>query len=220
VQVGPCYAYTLSEAEEYSLSQRIRRTITANIGRHYYPVADFDAALAHYLPDVQPHSKEYQRLLKDAMYCCYCYGAVPDDYFVEHYWEKNHFGRNRYISTGKRYRVYRAFNGKIIIPEIDAKTECAETFRDLFQRDFVRIAPENDAGAFADFFNRHDEGIIKPNRGYGGHGFQILQKSALGDYSQAYRNLVEQYGEAILEERIIQDHRMHTSMKAPSTRYA
>ncbi len=194
--------------EEYAVMRRIRTLVTSCIGARFYSQIEFDAACRRYRPDIKTGSKEYRRMLSEARYCMYCYGAVADDFFAERLYEKNHYGRNRFISTGKRYSLYQKFNGTVVIPEIDAKCDCAQFYREFYKRDFVCIRGESDRERFYEFFAKHDRAIIKPNREYGGHGVRLITASEVTAASDIFEKVLKEYGEAILEEIIIQDDRM------------
>lgn len=194
--------------ERMTFPRWLRSTLVSIFTAPYFDKEDFDRWFAKAFPNEPLNSAKYRWMLRDAMDCLVIYGLTSDNYFTGHCYEKNYAGRNDFITAGRMYRVYNAFNAEVHPIELFSKCGMYSVFQKFYRRDVLALESDADKPKFYAFLEEHGKGIIKPNLEYGGHGVRIITREEAQNAPGLFDRIVSENCGALIEEVLVQGKEM------------
>ena len=83
------------------------------------------------------------------------------------------------------------------------KAKTAEIFKEFFKRNFLKVSGKDDYLKFCEFCKYYNEFVVKPIRESGGCGVALVS-IVKDNIEQIFNNLLSNYGEFLIEEKIKQ----------------
>ena len=156
-------------------------------------------------------AKEKRRMSLDVLFCRFYYWMKTDEYFRYKFMNLSDRGRKEYVCDIELIYELKKQNDPASYPILRTKDITAETFKEYFKRECIRIEGKKDIDKFRDYCSRHDTFIVKPLAGsYGGKGVRIITVSKDNSADTVFKNLLAEMKKTpyMLEEVIEQDPRM------------
>ena len=150
-------------------------------------------------------------VMLDMIWCGFRYQAGYTDYSLFQMDRANAAQRKTYVTRGVNDRLVSRFNDAGYRHLFENKDEFNARFAPFLGRDWMRIAPPDEAGydekaeteKFASFCAGKDEIVAKPRDGMCGKGVEILRVADYADVTQLYA-YVQSIGAGVVEGVIVQ----------------
>lgn len=134
----------------------------------------------------------------DILKCSVKYGAAFYDYLEFEFYLLNDDQRKTYLTNGKNNQLVKMFNNKNYWHILDNKNEFNDYFKTYLKRDYLN--PHFTKEQLNRFLINKSKIIAKPIDGIGGEGIKIIDTQE--------KNIYENYNNYLLEEIIVQDHKL------------
>lgn len=152
--------------------------------------------------------REKRRMALDVLFCRFYYWINTDEYFRYKFMNLSDCGRKEYVGDMELIYELKKQNDPAAYPILRTKDITAETFKEYFKRECIRIEGKKDIDKFRDYCSRHEKFVVKPLAGsYGGKGVRIITISEENPVDTVFRNLLAEMKKNpyMLEEVIEQD---------------
>ena len=163
-------------------------------------------AFEQFLTPEEQNDKQLVKLLtNDIIECWFKYKALPYEYFLFNFRNRNDEERAEFeTDTDRIETLLRLFDTHLFNKEIRDKYNFYLIAKDYFKREVIKIDKDSSIEDFVFFCKRHRDVFIKPLAGSQGKGSHVFtysdEKSAEGHLKQ----LLEEAPAWLLEERIRQ----------------
>ena len=150
-------------------------------------------------------------IMLDMIWCGWRYQAGYTDYSLFQMDRANAAQRRTFVTRGVNDRLVARFNDAGYRHIFENKDEFNARFASFLGREWMRIAPPNEAGfdaaseadKLAAFCKGKDEIVAKPRDGMCGKGVEILKTADYPDSAQLYTHL-QSVGAGVVEDVIVQ----------------
>lgn len=152
--------------------------------------------------------REKRRMALDVLFCRFYYWIGGDEYFRYKFMNLSDRGRKEYVGDMELIYELKKQNDPVAYPILRTKDITAETFKEYFRRECIRVEGKKDIDKFRDYCSRHDKFVVKPLAGsFGGKGVRIITISEENPVDTVFRNLLAEMKKTpyMLEEVIEQD---------------
>ncbi len=148
------------------------------------------------------NKSEYDKILRDMVYCLHRFGFSFQDYWIYGFWRRDNAYRLSFVSDKLRYYYCDILNDSSILPLMTDKYACYQKYQKFFKREVLGCYNENDIDKFVDFVEKHSSMIYKPMNDHSGNGIKIISANNV-DSSKLFMDLISK-GQFVVEELIIQ----------------
>ena len=104
------------------------------------------------------------------------YGFHVDEYFIYDVKGLSDIGKRRFINEETRWDYYSRLNDDKNLELFDNKGKTYTLFGKYYKRELIVVKSKDDISRAQEFFNIHDDIILKPLGGSGGKGVRQLKK--------------------------------------------
>lgn len=129
------------------------------------------------------------------------FGAGLQDYLNYKFYEKGFKERKTYVTIGYMNKVYKTLAPLEYSPFISNKISFHKNYSDFTKREF--FSPQGSYDEFLDFLSRHDQFVLKPQIGLGGHNVEKINADSIEDKRDFYDKICQDND--LIEELIVQD---------------
>ncbi len=210
--------FLLRKCPKLGLSIRVNHFINSSMNQVDYNgnifKDDLEEQYSKYLTDTERKEKKYIRwLTKDVVKCYLLYKITPDEYFMHDLRHKEEGYKANILGFAMKDSLCIQACGshfKEYYNQLKDKWEFYQIAKPYFKRAVCRIHDESDFAAFESFCHSFNRFIVKPNGSCSGKGIHLvdLQKNEYGGIRELFDHYLEQEGDWIIEELIIQDEAM------------
>lgn len=128
-------------------------------------------------------------------------GCGAMDYFLYDFYFLNNIGRQQFMTVKQRVSFDSNNNSMDGIDKLSNKEKALVLFYKYINRDWCGCEYHNHKSNYENFLKKHDKGIIKPQRGMGGSGIEIID---LKSFSPHDLYILCKKKKAVVEEIVIQ----------------
>lgn len=147
---------------------------------------------------------ERKALIKAIKRDIYRHLITPDEFFLFDFLSKSEDEKKEFVGDIERSIILgRLYNSNQTAKIYASKMRTYDHFARFMKRDVIKVASEDDRGEFLRFIQKHDEFLIKPESGDGGHGIK-KESSPTPERANAMFDAILALGACVLEELIIQ----------------
>lgn len=210
--------FLLRKCPKLGLNIRVNHFINSSMNQVDYNgnifKDDLEEQYSKYLTDAERKEKKYIRwLTKDVVKCYLLYKITPDEYFMHDLRHKDDNYKASILGFAMKDALCIEACGshfKEWYNQLKDKWEFYQIAKPYFKRAVCRIHDESDFAAFESFCHSFNRFIVKPNGSCSGKGIHLidLQKNEYGGIRELFDHYLEQEGDWIIEELIIQDEAM------------
>lgn len=172
-------------------------------GKYKKKKNDIHEAILENRPELISNRKDYKKVFRDVMYCCFLYQNLPQEYFSYKFDMLSHEGRCTFVTCGNKKPYYKVFNNPNYADFLDKKTETFRKYGEFYGRDVLAIVDETDFDGFNKFAEKHPQFIYKPAQDAGGKGIKIYDISMFNSIRELFDEIASD-GACVVEELIKQ----------------
>lgn len=156
-------------------------------------------------PEQRANKKYIDNLTNDIIECWFRYQALPYEYFLFNFKDRDHKGRWAFeTDTDRNYTLQRVSSLEIFQKEINNKYNFYLLAKDFFKREAIKIESLEQADDFAAFVKKHGEVFIKPLGGSKGKGTHVYSYTDDAGTRAYLEELLQEDPSWMVEERIRQ----------------
>ena len=149
-----------------------------------------------------------EALRTNALFACFAYGFLPDEFFVYELEHKSPEEIKEYISNRELSNYIYEHNDIIDIDIFLNKYKTYSRFKPYFRREAVSCAKNSDFGKFSEFVKKHPV-YVRKNVGLSkGDSVELIDSRAMGKSERQLFDEMLSAGSYIVEERVIQSDQM------------
>lgn len=144
----------------------------------------------------------FSKLQRDMIYSLHRFGASFEDYFIYQFYDKNHYGRERFTNLKLQYGYCELVNADSVRVLFEDKGACYKRLQKYYKRDLCVVYGKDDFPEYEEFMCKHHSFILKPLTGHSGIGITIFDNFS-DDIKIFYDEMIAQ-GAFVIEELIHQ----------------
>lgn len=156
-------------------------------------------------PEQRADNKYIDCLTNDIIECWFRYQALPYEFFLFNFKDRDHEGRLSFETDTDRICTLRRVSGlENFHKEINNKFNFYLLAKPFFKREAIKIETTDDIVSFIEFVKKHTEVFIKPlkgSKGKGAHVYSYISDNNAGAY---FKEMMEDCSQWMVEERIRQ----------------
>lgn len=137
------------------------------------------------------------KIILSMIYCMAKYGARPIDYARFEFQKKTSVERNRYMTINRYFIMRKHFDKELFQRLSGDKINEYAIYREFINREWKEVNISSSTAVIKDFLLKHNEAILKPNKGEQGHGVIKLSMQNINEILSSLQGLDKLY---ILEE--------------------
>ena len=154
-------------------------------------------------------NSDRKKLLKDIWLCREVYLITPDEYFLFDFENQPEKKKRQFVGNREKELLCAAINRDEICRIFTDKYQSYLTFKDFYQREVLKISGDDAKKTFFNFFEKHDQGILKVYNSSRGRGITAVDKSHSEDiWNKELANEIANGASFVLEEKVRQSAEM------------